>query len=172
MNALILQIALLLLVAFVVGCVLGCWLRKLFAAEEMPLVTQPAEEKARPAAPAAPLPPAPANVDAAPEEAAEPQPDADEPADERADDGGGDTRPPSLSAPNGGVADDLKKIKGVGPKLEGMLNGFGIYHYDQIAKWTAEEVVWVDDYLKFKGRVEREDWIAQAKALAKDSDAD
>jgi NADH-quinone oxidoreductase subunit E len=63
--------------------------------------------------------------------------------------------------------DDLKMIAGVGPKLESVLNGLGIWTFGQIAEWTANEVAWVDDYLQFKGRIERDDWIAQAAALAK-----
>lgn len=63
--------------------------------------------------------------------------------------------------------DDLKMIAGVGPKLESVLNGLGIWTFAQIADWTANEVAWVDDYLQFKGRIERDDWIAQAAALAK-----
>ena len=66
----------------------------------------------------------------------------------------------------GGEADDLKKIKGVGPKLEAALNGLGIFHYDQIADWSAAEAAWVDDRLSFKGRIARGGWIDQAKALA------
>lgn len=76
-------------------------------------------------------------------------------------------RPATLQAPRGGTADDLKKIKGVGPKLEKMLHGMGIYHFDQIAAWTAAELSWVDDNLTgFKGRASRDDWQAQAKLLA------
>jgi len=76
-------------------------------------------------------------------------------------------RPVALSAPRPGGADDLKKIKGVGPKLEQLCNDLGFYHYDQIAAWTADEVAWVDDNLEgFKGRVSRDDWVAQAKVLA------
>ncbi len=63
--------------------------------------------------------------------------------------------------------DDLKQIAGVGPKLEQVLNGLGIWTFGQIAKWSPSEVAWVDDYLQFKGRIERDDWIAQARALAK-----
>jgi NADH-quinone oxidoreductase subunit E len=63
--------------------------------------------------------------------------------------------------------DDLKMIAGVGPKLESVLNGLGIWTFAQIAQWTANEVAWVDDYLQFKGRIGRDDWIAQAAALAK-----
>ncbi len=78
----------------------------------------------------------------------------------------GASKPATLSAPRG-TADDLKKIKGVGPKLEAMLHGMGFYHYDQIAAWTPAEVAWVDDNIEgFKGRASRDGWIAQAKILA------
>lgn len=74
--------------------------------------------------------------------------------------------PERLDAPRGGKADDLKKIKGVGPKLEGLLNELGFWHFEQIANWTPEEVAWVDSRLKFKGRIERDGWIEQARILA------
>ena len=77
-----------------------------------------------------------------------------------------ETEPALLTAAREGGADDLKLIKGVGPKLEGVLNDMGIYHFDQIAAWTAAEVAWVDERLKFKGRIERDGWIEQAKSLA------
>jgi len=64
--------------------------------------------------------------------------------------------------------DDLKAIPGIGPKLEQVLNGLGIWTYAQIAGWTREEIAWVDDYLGFKGRIERDGWIAQAAGLARD----
>ncbi|MBU2582306.1 MAG: NADH-quinone oxidoreductase subunit NuoE [Alphaproteobacteria bacterium] len=80
-------------------------------------------------------------------------------------------RPQGLDGPRGGTADDLKRISGVGPKLERTLNELGIYHFDQIAAWTPEAVAWVDDYLSFKGRIGREGWIAQAKALAAEKKA-
>lgn len=63
--------------------------------------------------------------------------------------------------------DDLKMISGVGPKIEGTLHSLGIYTFKQIAGWKKAEREWVDNYLKFKGRIEREDWVKQAKALAK-----
>ena len=78
-----------------------------------------------------------------------------------------ETAPETLSAPRDGAADDLKKISGVGPKLEGVLNELGFWHFDQIAKWTEDEIAWVDSRLKFKGRITRDDWMAQAAALAK-----
>ena len=75
-----------------------------------------------------------------------------------------------LDGPEGGKADDLKKITGVGPKLEQTLNELGIYHYDQVAKLTASDIAWVDARLRFKGRIERDDWVGQAKDLAKAKD--
>jgi NADH-quinone oxidoreductase subunit E len=76
-------------------------------------------------------------------------------------------RPASLPAPREGGPDDLKKIKGVGPKLEELLNGLGYYHFDQIAAWTPSEVAWVDSNLEgFNGRATRDDWVGQAKVLA------
>jgi predicted flap endonuclease-1-like 5' DNA nuclease len=75
-------------------------------------------------------------------------------------------RPAALDAPRDSGADDLKKIKGIGPKLEELCNELGFYHYDQIANWTPEEVAWVDDNLEgFKGRVTRDNWIEQARTL-------
>ena len=77
------------------------------------------------------------------------------------------TKPAALAAARAGGADDLKRIKGVGPKLEQTCNSLGFYHFDQIAAWTADEVAWVDQNLVgFKGRVSRDDWVAQAKLLA------
>jgi NADH-quinone oxidoreductase subunit E len=75
-------------------------------------------------------------------------------------------RPPGIVVPRGEGPDDLKMISGVGPKIEGILHGLGIYHFDQIAQWSAREVAWVDKYLKFSGRIVRDDWVAQADALA------
>ncbi|NUH66245.1 NADH-quinone oxidoreductase subunit E [Sulfitobacter sp. S0837] len=78
------------------------------------------------------------------------------------------TKPAQLDGPREGGADDLKKIKGVGPKLEQMLNNMGFYHFDQIAAWGPEEVAWVDQNLEgFKGRVSRDNWVEQAGSLAK-----
>ncbi len=76
-------------------------------------------------------------------------------------------RPAALTAPRAGQADDLKRIKGVGPKLEALCNRLGFFHFDQIAGWTAAEVAWVDENLEgFKGRVSRDDWVTQAAILA------
>ncbi len=83
---------------------------------------------------------------------------------EGADEG---VKPETLTAPRDGGADDLKKIKGVGPKLEQLCNTLGFWHFDQIAKWTDQEVAWVDANLDgFKGRVSRDNWVEQAALLA------
>lgn len=76
-------------------------------------------------------------------------------------------KPLTLSAPRGGVADDLKRINGIGPKLEALCNRLGFWHFDQIAAWTPAEVAWVDENLEtFKGRVTRDNWVGQARVLA------
>jgi NADH-quinone oxidoreductase subunit E len=74
-------------------------------------------------------------------------------------------RPRAIGKPKD--ADDLKLISGIGPKLEQVLNGLGIWTFAQIAGWTAEEIAWVDDYLAFGGRIGRDEWLKQAKALAR-----
>ena len=76
-------------------------------------------------------------------------------------------KPRLMTAPRKAGADDLKLITGVGPKLESVLNALGFWHFDQISKWTSDEIVWVDSRLKFKGRIERDDWVGQATKLAK-----
>ncbi len=77
-----------------------------------------------------------------------------------------DGKPELLTAARPGGADDLKLISGVGPKLEQTLNDLGVYHFDQVASWRKKEIEWVDSQLRFKGRIERDGWIAQAKTLA------
>ena len=82
-------------------------------------------------------------------------------------------RPEGRDAPREGGPDDLKKIKGVGQKLEKLLHSLGFYHFDQIAGWTAEEIAWVDQNLEgFKGRVTRDNWVAQARVLAEGGETD
>jgi NADH-quinone oxidoreductase subunit E len=147
-------------VFIVVGLLLG-WI---FCSELKPLVqstqttdTPKAREPAPAAEPTAAAEPAPvaANVSAS----ASATPDV-ETAEEAA-------RPEALSSARAGGADDLKMIKGVGPKLEIMLNDLGFYHFDQIAAWSAAEVAWVNDNLAgFKGRVSRDNWVEQARKLA------
>jgi NADH-quinone oxidoreductase subunit E len=88
----------------------------------------------------------------------EPVPTADDPV---------GARPAGLAGPREGGPDDLKKIKGVGPKLEELLHSLGFYHFDQVAGWTEAELAWVDSNLEgFNGRASRDDWVGQARTLA------
>jgi len=120
------------------------WLGK--AKAEKP-ATKPAAEKVAKAAPAPKTEPA-AAISAAPVKAKKPR---------------------GLKAPRKSGADDLKLIKGVGPKLEALLHSLGFFHFDQIANWTEAELAWVDENLEgFKGRVIRENWVEQAKAFLSD----
>ncbi len=121
-----------------------------------PEAPKPAVKQAEEAAKAAPKKAA-AKEPASPEGAAA-KPAADSQAEE--------SQPEVLKEARGGLPDDLKLLKGVGPKLEEKLNELGFFHFDQIAEWTGAEVAWVDARLKFKGRIERDGWIEQAKRLS------
>ncbi|PWQ92737.1 hypothetical protein [Leucothrix pacifica] len=77
-----------------------------------------------------------------------------------------DMKPNLLSGPDG-EADDFKRIKGIGLVLEQALHELGIYHYYQLATLTFNNVRWLEHQIGFPGRVQREDWIAQARDLAR-----
>ncbi len=129
-------------------------------------VEKSAEKKADPApakAEAAPAKPKAETAPAKPKAAVKDEKPAGEAAPAEAS---GEKEPELLKEARGGKPDDLKKLKGVGPKLEETLHELGFFHFDQIASWGAEEVAWVDARLKFKGRIERDGWIEQAKILA------
>ncbi|MGG7538761.1 NADH-quinone oxidoreductase subunit E [Rhizobium sp. 12,4] len=79
-------------------------------------------------------------------------------------------RPAGIEKP--AAPDDLKMISGVGPKIEATLNEIGIFTFSQVAGWKKAEREWVDGYLNFRGRIERDDWVKQAKALAKGGEAE
>jgi NADH-quinone oxidoreductase subunit E len=82
-------------------------------------------------------------------------------------------RPETLIVPRASGPDDLKKIDGVGPKLEKLLNSLGFFHYDQIANWTESDIAWVDENLAtFRGRVNRDGWVEQARRLAAKGETD
>jgi predicted flap endonuclease-1-like 5' DNA nuclease len=133
------------LIAYIIGCVIGWLLRKLFGAAE------PVEV------------PAPTPVMKAVEPAPAPEPSAPEPqpmAVARME------RPKGISAARGGQPDDLQQISGIGPKNEKILHTLGFFHFDQLAQWGQGEVAWVDDHLKFNGRITREKWVEQATLLA------
>lgn len=182
MFHLILHTALLILAAFVIGCILGCLLRRILTAGQKSHETSVTSEARPTPAPAVDVPAPAAAEDVAPVEGPAEMPasavatDADEaaarlavlPADasneEKADAMG--ERPQGLAAARGGAKDDLKRIRGIGRVNEGKLNDLGIFHFDQIAGWSASHAAWVNTFLAFPGRIEREDWIAQAKILA------
>ncbi len=73
-----------------------------------------------------------------------------------------------FTAPEG-EPDDLKKISGVGPALEKKLHAAGVTQFAQIAAFSKEDIAKLDDTLNFKGRIERDDWLGQAKALAEEA---
>lgn len=78
-------------------------------------------------------------------------------------------RPPELPAPRGGKPDDLKKIKGVGAKTESVLNDLGIYHFEQIAAWSDSHIDWLEGRIAVRGRIRREQWVQQATLLMSDT---
>ncbi len=82
------------------------------------------------------------------------------------------SEPLLLLAPREGGADDLKLIRGIGPALERLLNDVGVWHFDQIASWKARDIAFVDDKMPtFKGRITRDEWVKQARALARSGGA-
>ena len=226
MTMLVLYSLLLIALAYVIGCILGCLARRFFGGNEEPrYVARPAEDnrygrsagvaggaaaaaagvaavaatkpKAAPA-PVAPKP-APAPKPAAAKPKAAPKPAAKKPAAKKptggataanikaasvemkipkaqaakaaeADKSG--SRPKVLAGALGGKKDDLKRVKGIGPVNEKNLNALGVYHFSQVAAWSKKEVDWVGTFLAFPGRIEREDWLSQAKLLAAGKDTE
>ena len=77
-------------------------------------------------------------------------------------------KPAVLATARDGGPDDLKMIKGVGPVLEKALHTTGVFHFDQVAAWTNRDARWFDENVKgANGRVLRDEWIKQARILAK-----
>ncbi|MBZ9670148.1 ATP-binding cassette domain-containing protein [Mesorhizobium sp. B2-1-8] len=77
-----------------------------------------------------------------------------------------------LTAPRGGKADNLTRIKGIGAVNEKKLNEHGIFHFDQIGAWKKADVEAVEAYLAFDGRIAREEWVKQAKLLGQGKDTE
>jgi predicted flap endonuclease-1-like 5' DNA nuclease len=75
----------------------------------------------------------------------------------------GAPEPETETAP---VSDDLTQIKGLGPKAAAKLSENGVTSLAQIANWTADDVARMDDMINGRGRIERDDWVGQAKALS------
>jgi NADH-quinone oxidoreductase subunit E len=154
MSHLILEIILWVLLAFFIGCVLGYLARALFGKRAEPV--QAAIETSDVADASAGEAVSVVRVD---EEKA-----SSGISSSRAD------RPTGIAEPRGGKVDNLQRISGIGPKNERTLHSLGFFHFDQIAGWTDEEVNWVDNHLKFNGRIVREEWIMQASLLADGND--
>jgi NADH-quinone oxidoreductase subunit E len=154
MTHLLIELALWVLLAFFIGCIIGCILRKLFGDE-----TRGATSAVPPRAMDEPSrsPGAEAVKAAGMALATQETPVAE---------AGKPTRPQGIAAAREGRPDNLQRIGGIGPKNERTLHGLGFFHFNQIAAWTQDEVAWVDDHLKFNGRIQREEWIEQAKLLA------
>lgn len=77
-----------------------------------------------------------------------------------------------IAAAGAPPADDLKQLSGVGPKLEKKLHALGVTHFSQVAAWEKADIERIDAELRFKGRIEREGWVSQARVLAKDGVVD
>lgn len=144
------ELALWLALAYFIGCLLGSFLRSIIAPNAVYSFAPP--EPVAETVEAAALPVA--------QPAVAPAPAAAQPA-----------RPVGIAAARTGGPDDLQRISGVGPAIERTLHGLGFYHFDQIAGWTASEVAWVSEHLNFPGRIEREEWVAQARLLAAGDEA-
>lgn len=159
MGLVILQIFLLIVIAYVLGCIAGCLLHQFFA-DDAPTVFTIEEEDALMSAaqpqqtiasliPAAPAPvlktePAKITVPLSREKAL-----------------------PEIDIPRASQLDDLKRIGGIGRQNEIRLNAIGITSFAQIAGWSKARQAEIGARLSFPGRIEREEWVAQAKALAK-----
>jgi predicted flap endonuclease-1-like 5' DNA nuclease len=151
------ETALLYLLAYAAGCLVG----SLFAGEgeALPALAAPAPRLALPQpSPALPSPPPQKTAAGALNAEPESMPKVE------GEDAIAGKRPTGFAAARG-TADDLKLIKGIGPQNEERLHALGIWHFNQIAAWSPENVEWVGTYLAFPGRIEREDWVAQAAGL-------
>jgi NADH-quinone oxidoreductase subunit E len=133
----LIELAVWTLLAYFAGCCIGCLLRQIFGTEPAALAAA--------GAPAVSVPGATTPAQSS---------------------HGQLTRPRGIAAARGGKADNLQRLSGVGPKNEKILHSLGIFHFDQVASWSAAEVNWVDDHLKFNGRIRREEWVNQARLLA------
>lgn len=77
-----------------------------------------------------------------------------------------DNKPLILSSPRQSGKDNLKKIKGINSKIEEDLNHIGIFHFDQIAKWTSKNADWIEEFLQLPGCVKKYQWVDQARILS------
>jgi predicted flap endonuclease-1-like 5' DNA nuclease len=175
----LIELAVWLLGAYFAGACIGCLLRKLFGADATveapvaaaavaaPAVAATVPKYTPPPIPVVAAPVAATDVAAAAVTTAAAAPVAAEPLRMAKME-----RPRGIAMARNGKPDDLLRISGVGPKNEKILHSLGFFHFDQIAGWTPEQVNWVDDHLRFGGRIEREEWINQARLLAEGNEAE
>jgi predicted flap endonuclease-1-like 5' DNA nuclease len=170
----LLQSAILLAIAFILGCIIGCWLRRMFAddavtpteaavsATAAASAVAVAASRSAPAAPVAVVPePQPAPVNLATPIATKAKAPAKKVTPKAKP---ALAKVAAIAVP--AKPDDLELIVGVGPKNNRQLNEMGITRFAQIAGWTAKDE---EDYgvkMDFPGRIEREEWVRQAKNLA------
>lgn len=173
MTALFVQSALLIAIAFIVGAIAGCLARKAFGAagnEDGGTIVAayglagPGVQAPRPQAQSAAAREAPAtNAPAAPAHEREPEATPET--------GTGPARGPSpepaAAQDTVSAADDLKRIRGIGRQNESRLHAAGITTFAQIAGWTKKDQAAWGERLAFPGRIEREEWVKQARALAR-----
>ncbi len=158
MTMFIIQSLLLMAIAYILGCIIGCLLHRFFATPEKISVAAAPVAAVAAVAPKVETPPAPKPE---PKPVAKPAP-APKPKAKVAK--------PKPAAP--AVKDDLKRIKGIGPQNEARLNNVGVTAFAQIAGWSAKEQRDMGERLAFPGRIEREEWVKQAKVLAKGGTTD
>ncbi len=156
MTMFIIQSLLLMAIAYILGCIIGCILHRFFVEPEKAAVVA-APVAAAAVAPKVKTPPAPKPV-VKPVSAPKPKAKVSKP------------KPKPVPKPT--QKDDLKRIKGIGPQNEGRLNNIGIMQFAQIAAWNAKEQREMGERLAFPGRIEREEWVKQAKVLAKGGTTD
>ena len=195
MSHYLIELVIWMLIAYGLGCLVGWLIRNMRGSQEVaapvvakpvtvtappppPVMAKPVAPMPAPVVPAAPMPPVVAPIAAprpAPVPVAAPAPrpapvavpaPRPAPAPSVAEPVGKMARPKGLSAARGGKPDDLQRISGIGPKNEAILHNLGFYHFDQIAAWTKAEISWVDDHLRFNGRIDREQWVKQSSLLA------
>ena len=147
MTMFIIQALLLLAIAYVLGCIFGGLMQRYFVGPEVVSEPEPA-----PIVPAATPEPEPK-----PKPKPRPKPEI---------------IPPKETEVASAAKDDLKRIRGIGPQNETRLNEIGISAFAQIAGWSAKEQREIGERLAFAGRIEREEWVKQAKTLAKGGDTE
>ena len=156
MTMFIIQSLLLMAIAYILGCIIGCILHRLFVQPEKAAIV------AAPVAAAAVMAP---KVEPKPEPKPAPKPAAKPKATPKPKAKVAKPKPKAKPAPV--TKDDLKRIKGIGPQNEARLNNVDVIAFSQIASWSAKEQREMGERLAFPGRIEREQWVKQAKVLAK-----